>query len=74
MFKCGKYIEIFYSLDVHSLDFARRTRCGTTYTNVQRTTPWTEWFDDGTTVTVSEPQDIINGYKFDHYDHPKESQ
>jgi len=33
-----------------------------------------EWFDDGITVTVSEPQDIINGYKFDHYDHPKESQ
>ena len=41
---------------------------GTTYSNVQRTTPWTEWADAGTTVTVSEPQDIVNGYKFDHYD------
>jgi len=49
------------------------TQCGTTYTNVQKTTLWTEWVDAGTTVTVSEPQDIINGapdtrYKFDHYD------
>jgi uncharacterized repeat protein (TIGR02543 family) len=44
------------------------TQCGTTYSNVQKTTPWTEWADAGTTVTVSEPQDIVNGYKFDHYD------
>jgi hypothetical protein len=44
------------------------TQCGTTYTNVQKTTSWTEWVDGTTTVTVSEPQDIVNGYKFDHYD------
>jgi len=48
------------------------TQCGTTYTNVQKTTTWTEWVDASTTVTVSEPQDIINvssdtRYKFDHY-------
>jgi len=49
------------------------TQCGTTYTNVQKTTAWTEWVDANTNVTVSQPQDIINGppdtrYKFDHYD------
>jgi hypothetical protein len=49
------------------------TQCGTTYTDVEKTTTWTDWADAGTTVTVSEPQDIINGgsgtrYKFDHYD------
>jgi hypothetical protein len=49
------------------------TQCGTTYTNVQKTTTWTEWVDASTTVTVSEPQDIIDislgsRYKFDHYD------
>jgi hypothetical protein len=45
------------------------TQCGTTYTNIQKTTTWTEWADADTTVTVSEPQDIINSkYKFDHYD------
>jgi hypothetical protein len=45
------------------------TQCGTTYSNVQKTTLWTDWADAGTTVTVSEPQDIINSkYKFDHYD------
>jgi len=44
------------------------TQCGTTYTNVLKTTSWTEWVDGTTTVTVSEPQDIVNGYKFDHYD------
>jgi PKD repeat protein len=43
------------------------TQCGTTYTNVLKTTSWTEWADGGTTVTVSEPQDIVNGYKFDSY-------
>jgi len=48
------------------------TQCGTTYTDVQKTTSWTDWADAGTTVTVSEPQDIINGspgtrYKFDSY-------
>lgn len=44
------------------------TQCGTTYTDVQKTTPWNEWVDASTTVTVSEPQGIISGYKFDHYD------
>jgi len=49
------------------------TQCGTVYTNVQKTTTWTEWVDASTTVTVSQPQDTINGlsgtrYKFDHYD------
>jgi hypothetical protein len=44
------------------------TQCGTTYTNVQKATPWIEWVDAGTTVTVSEPQDTVNGYRFDHYD------
>jgi len=48
-------------------------QCGTTYTNVEKTTPWTEWVDASTNVTVSEPQDIISispdtRYKFDHYD------
>jgi hypothetical protein len=48
------------------------TQCGTTYTNVEKTTPWTDWADAGTTVTVSEPQDIIDvslgtRYKFDYY-------
>jgi len=49
------------------------TQCGTTYTDVQKTTSWMDWVDAGTTVTVSEPQDIIGvssdtRYKFDHYD------
>jgi len=48
------------------------TQCGTTYTNMQNTTLWIEWVDSSTTVTVSEPQDIINvspgiRYKFDSY-------
>ena len=48
------------------------TQCGTTYTNVQKTTSWTEWADGTTTVTVSEPQDTIDislgaRYKFDYY-------
>jgi hypothetical protein len=48
------------------------TKCGTVYSNVQKTTSWTEWVDNSTTVTVSEPQDIINvspgvRYKFDSY-------
>ena len=47
-------------------------QCGTTYTDVQKTTPWTEWVDADTTVTVSEPQDEINvspgtRYKFNIY-------
>jgi uncharacterized repeat protein (TIGR01451 family)/fimbrial isopeptide formation D2 family protein len=36
------------------------TKCGTTYTNVQKTTTWSEWVDSGTTVAVSSPQDPIN--------------
>jgi hypothetical protein len=44
------------------------TQSGITYTSVVKTTSWTDWADAGTTVTVSEPQDIINSYKFDHYD------
>jgi hypothetical protein len=44
------------------------TQCGTTYTNVLKTTSWTDWADSSTTVTVSEPQDIIGIYKFNHYD------
>jgi PKD repeat protein len=49
------------------------TQCGTTYMNVEKTTPWTEWVDTDTTVTTSAPQDIINispgtRYKFDHCD------
>jgi hypothetical protein len=48
------------------------TQCGTTYTNVQKTTTWTDWVDASTTVTVSSPQDPINDgpgtrYKFDNY-------
>jgi hypothetical protein len=48
------------------------TSCGTVYTNVQKTTSWTEWVDAGTAVTVSEPQDTItitsdSRYKFDYY-------
>jgi len=48
------------------------TQCGTTYANVQRTTPWTEWADASTDVIVSEPQAIISvtadtRYKFDSY-------
>jgi hypothetical protein len=48
------------------------TQCGTTYTNVPKTTSWIEWADSGTSVAVSEPQDTIDislgsRYKFDHY-------
>ncbi|MFQ6068176.1 MAG: PKD domain-containing protein, partial [Candidatus Bathyarchaeia archaeon] len=48
------------------------TQCGTTYTNVQNTTEWSEWADAGTDVTVSAPQDVIGvsydtRYKFDSY-------
>jgi uncharacterized repeat protein (TIGR01451 family) len=49
------------------------TKSGTTYTNVQETTTWTEWVDSGTNVTVSNPQDPFNDglgtrYRFDHFD------
>ncbi|MEM3578481.1 MAG: PKD domain-containing protein [Candidatus Bathyarchaeia archaeon] len=48
-------------------------QCGTTYTNIEKMTPWTEWVDADTTVTVRTPQDVINvspgtRYKFDYYD------
>jgi uncharacterized repeat protein (TIGR02543 family) len=48
------------------------TSCGTTYNSVEKTTSWTEWVDADTTVTVTEPQDIINiasgtRLKFDNY-------
>ncbi|MEM3578282.1 MAG: PKD domain-containing protein [Candidatus Bathyarchaeia archaeon] len=43
------------------------TQCGTTYANVQKTTPWTEWTDADTVVAVSEPQNIVNGYQFNQY-------
>jgi uncharacterized repeat protein (TIGR01451 family) len=48
------------------------TQSGTTYTNVLKTTTWTDWADSGTTVTVNNPQDPINDgpgkrYKFDQY-------
>jgi len=49
------------------------TKCGTTYTDVIEITPWTEWVDAGTTVTVSDPMDLMGespgmNFKFDHYD------
>ncbi|MCP8304865.1 MAG: hypothetical protein H3Z50_05290 [archaeon] len=52
------------------------TQCGTTYTEVEKTTTWTEWVDAGTTVTVSDPQEYVPSeagvggirYKFDRYD------
>jgi hypothetical protein len=49
------------------------TQYGTTYSSVQEITPWTEWVDAGTTVTVSEPMDpkdvsLDTRCKFDHYD------
>jgi len=51
------------------------TSCGTTYTNVEKTTKWTVWVDAGTTVTVSEPQEYVPSeegvdgvrYEFDSY-------
>lgn len=44
------------------------TQCGTTYSDVQKTTPWAEWADADTTVAVSESQNIVNGYQFNRYD------
>jgi hypothetical protein len=45
------------------------TKDGTTYTNEQHTTSWTETVDVGTDVTVSNPQYAIPpNYIFDHYD------
>jgi hypothetical protein len=43
------------------------TQCGTTYTSIEKVTSWTEWVDASTTVTVSDPQDVVNGYNFDSY-------
>ena len=46
------------------------TKCGTTYTGVSETTPWTDWADAGYDAIVSDPQYTIPStmYKFDHYD------
>jgi len=49
------------------------TKCGTVYTLTGQTTTWSDWADATTTVTVSNPQDIINDgtdtrYKFKEYD------
>jgi len=48
------------------------TQGGTTYTDEQHTTTWTDWADISTTVTVSQPQSPITigstQYIFDHYD------
>ena len=43
------------------------TMSGTTYTNEQHNTPWTQWTDASTTVTVSSPQSPYNGYTFSSY-------
>lgn len=42
------------------------TSCGATYTEWKET-PWTEWVDAGTTVTVSEPQPYVQNYQFKGY-------
>jgi len=52
------------------------TSCGTIYTDVEKTTEWTEWVDADTDVTVSDPQEYVPSeagvsgvrYKFDSYD------
>ncbi|MCP8307244.1 MAG: hypothetical protein H3Z53_03685 [archaeon] len=49
------------------------TQCGTTHTKESHITDWTEWVDAGTSITVSDSQDIIDvssdtRYKFDYYD------
>jgi len=49
------------------------TQSGTTYSNVVKTTSWSDWVDGSTSVSVSEPQDTIDvsigtRLKFDHYD------
>ncbi len=43
------------------------TMSGTRYTNQQNNTPWTQWIDASTTVTVSSPQSSYNGYTFSSY-------
>jgi hypothetical protein len=43
------------------------TASGTAHTNQQHNTPWTQWADASTTVTVSSPQSPYNGYTFSSY-------
>ena len=43
------------------------TSCGTTFINKTGRTPYSVWIDAGTTVTVSNPQQEIKGYKFQSY-------
>jgi hypothetical protein len=43
------------------------TSCGTTFNNKTGRTPYSVWIDAGTTVTVSNPQQEINSYKFQSY-------
>ena len=43
------------------------TMRGTTYTNQAHNTPWTQWADASTTVTVSSPQSPYNGFTFISY-------
>jgi hypothetical protein len=43
------------------------TMGGTTYTHQQHNTPWTQWTDASTTVTVSSPQSPFKGYTFSSY-------
>ena len=40
------------------------TKCGTTYTNVQKTTPWNEWVDECTWVTLTAPLETKVKYHF----------
>ena len=40
---------------------------GTTHTNEQHNTPWTQWADASSTVTVSSAQSPYNGYTFISY-------
>jgi hypothetical protein len=40
---------------------------GTTYTDQLHNTPWTQWTDASTTVTVSSPQSPYKGYTFSSY-------
>ena len=51
------------------------TQCGTTYTNVQKTTTWSNWVDANTNVTLTAPEYLPsdegkNGvrYKFSYWD------
>jgi hypothetical protein len=48
------------------------TKNGTPYTNVSKTTTWTEWVDQNSTVTVSSPETPVSGgtgtrYVFNNY-------